>query len=332
MKSNKVPMSFDKVRNLIQEDMKKVEELIYSNSQSDALLIPTIANHLNGSGGKRIRAMLLVLSSKICGHFNGDQHILNSCIIELIHTATLLHDDVVDEAATRRGLPSANEKWGNVASVLVGDFLFSKSLILLASGNNSRITESISSVSKELAEGEIMELSSKASFDISELEYLNIVHKKTASLISVSCEVGAILGNISLEKEKALSNFGFKLGVAFQLVDDALDYFGTTENFGKTIGRDFQEKVITLPLLVLFQKASAQEKKKIQELVLSNNNHPGKLQTLLDLMEHYNVNEYVLEKANNYISEAKQEMLIFEETPFLNAILALADYVVTRKN
>ncbi len=332
MESDEVSMNFNKIHDFIREDMGKIEELICSNFESDVILIPTIANYLNGAGGKRFRSMLLVLSSKISGYSNGDQHILNSCIVELIHTATLLHDDVVDEALTRRGNPSVNRKWGNEASVLVGDFLFSKSFSLLALLDNSRITKSVSAASKELAEGEVIGLVAKGNIDISEQKYLGIIYKKTASLISVSCEIGAILGNISPEKEKALSNFGLKIGVAFQLIDDVLDYIGNSEKFGKTIGLDFQTKKITLPLINLFQMASAEDKVKIQEMVLSNNNNKNKLKTLVDMMKYYNVFEYVLDKAKNYVVEAKKELAVFDESPSLVAILSLADCIITRNN
>ncbi|HJP18745.1 MAG TPA: polyprenyl synthetase family protein [Nitrospinota bacterium] len=323
-------MTFDETCALVREDMEKVEEVLSRSFQSDALLIPTITSYLNGAGGKRLRPMLLVLSSKISGYSNGNRHILNSCIVELIHAATLLHDDVVDEAHIRRGNPSANRKWGNEASVLVGDFLFSKSFLLLASEENSKITKSVSAASKELAEGEVLGLATKGNFDISEDEYMEIIYKKTASLISVSCRIGAIVGNASQEKERALADFGLKVGIAFQLVDDVLDYTGNQKSFGKTIGLDFQKKKMTLPLINLFQKAPAKEKKKIEELVLSNGDMSCRLKTLVDMMKHYDSINYALDKARNYVAEAKKELVVFDESPSLTAILSLADYVVSR--
>ncbi len=323
-------MTFDETCALVREDMEKVEEVLSRSFQSDALLIPTITSYLNGAGGKRLRPMLLVLSSKIIGYSNGNRHILNSCIVELIHAATLLHDDVVDEAHIRRGNPSANRKWGNEASVLVGDFLFSKSFLLLASEENSKITKSVSAASKELAEGEVLGLATKGNFDISEDEYMEIIYKKTASLISVSCRIGAIVGNASQEKERALADFGLKVGIAFQLVDDVLDYTGNQKSFGKTIGLDFQKKKMTLPLINLFQKAPAKEKKKIEELVLSNGDMSCRLKTLVDMMKHYDSINYALDKARNYVAEAKKELVVFDESPSLTAILSLADYVVSR--
>ena len=323
-------MTFDQIYDLVREDMKKVEEVLNRNFQSEVLLIPTITRYLNGAGGKRLRPMFLVLSSKISGYSNGNRHILNACIVELIHAATLLHDDVVDEAFIRRGNPSANRKWGNEASVLVGDFLFSKSFLLLASEDDSKINKSVSAASKEVAEGEVLGLATKGNFDISEDEYMDIIYKKTASLISVSCRIGAIIGNASQEKEKALADFGLKAGIAFQLVDDILDYTGNPEKFGKTIGLDFQKKKMTLPLINLFQKAPAKEKKKIQELVRSNGNLSCRLKTLVDMMKHYDSINYALDKARNYVTEAKKEIVAFDESPSLTAILSLADYVVSR--
>lgn len=323
-------ITFDEIYALVREDMKKVEEVLCRNFQSEVSLIPTITSYLNGAGGKRLRPMFLVLSSKINGYSNGNRHILNSCIVELIHAATLLHDDVVDEAFIRRGNPSANRKWGNEASVLVGDFLFSKSFSLLASEDDSKITRSVSAASKELAEGEVLGLATKGNFDISEDEYMDIIYKKTASLISVSCRIGAIIGNASQEKEKALADFGLKVGIAFQLVDDVLDYTGNSKKFGKTIGLDFQKKKMTLPLINLFQKAAEKEKKKIQELVLSNGDLSCRLKTLVDMMKHHDSINYALNKARNYVTEAKKEIVAFDESPSLTAILSLADYVVIR--
>ena len=330
IKSTIASMTFDEIYDLVREDMKKVEEGLYRNFQSDVPLIPTITSYLNDAGGKRLRPMFLVLSSKISGYSDGNRHILNSCIVELIHAATLLHDDVVDEAFIRRGNPSANRKWGNEASVLVGDFLFSKSFLLLASEDNSKINKSVSAASKEVAEGEVLGLATKGNFDISEDEYMDIIYKKTASLISVSCRIGAIIGNASQEKEKALADFGLKAGIAFQLVDDILDYTGNAEKFGKTIGLDFQKKKMTLPLINLFQKAPAKEKKKIQELVRSNDNLSCRLKTLVGMMKHYDSINYALDKARNYVTEAKKEIVAFDESPSLTAILSLADYVVSR--
>ncbi len=325
-------MTFDGIRDFIGDDLEKIEELISRNFQSDVLLIPTIANYLIGAGGKKFRPMLLVLSSKLSGYSNGDRHILNSCMVELIHVATLLHDDVVDEALIRRGNPSVNKKWGNEASVLVGDYLFSKSLSLLALGDDSRITQSVSFASQELAEGEIIGLATKGNFDITEEEYMDIIYKKTASLISVSCKIGAILGNISPDKEKALTNFGLKIGIAYQLIDDVLDYTGDQEKLGKTIGLDFQRKKMTLPLIILFQKVSAEEKIKIQNLIFSCNNYTSNLKTLVEMMERHNTIEYAIEKAKNYVEEAKKEMEIFDDSPYLVAILSLADHIIARKN
>ena len=330
IKSTIASITFDEIYDLIREDMEKVEEVLDRNFQSDVLLIPTITRYLNGAGGKRLRPMFLVLSSKISGYSNGNRHILNACIVELIHAATLLHDDVVDEAFTRRGNPSANRKWGNEASVLVGDFLFSKSFLLLASEDNSKINKSVSAASKEVAEGEVLGLATKGNFDISEDEYMDIIYKKTASLISVSCRIGAIIGNASQEKEKALADFGLKAGIAFQLVDDILDYTGNPEKFGKTIGLDFQKKKMTLPLINLFQKAPAKEKKKIQELVRSNGNLSCRVKTLVDMMKHYDSINYALDKARSYVTEAKKEIMAFDESPSLTAISSLADYVVSR--
>ena len=202
----------------------------------------------------------------------------------------------------------------------------------MASGDDSRITKSVSNASKELAEGEVLGLITKGNFDLTENEYMDIIYRKTASLISVSCKIGAFLGNATQEKEKALANFGLKVGMAFQLIDDVLDYTGSSENFGKVIGLDFQKNKMTLPLIYLFKKASAKDKEKIQELIQSEMDFSEKMNILVKMMESYDAFEYVMEKARIQISEAMDELAIFDESPYLDAIMSLAEYVVYRKN
>jgi octaprenyl-diphosphate synthase len=221
-------------------DLKKVEEQMEMYLRSDVRLIPEIIHHLIGSGGKRFRPLLLLTASELCG-YRGERRYPMSAIIEFIHTATLLHDDVIDHAQTRRGKPSANRVWGNAASVLVGDFLYSKSFRLMTDDGSLAILKLISTTTNTMSEGEVFQLMKTGDVSITEKEYLSIVEKKTSILISAACAIGGILGNAAESQIEALTRFGIRLGSAFQITDDTLDYVADEEEFGKAIGQDLKE-------------------------------------------------------------------------------------------
>lgn len=310
------------------EDLKKVDQEFRKNLRSNVPIISTIGEHLLRSGGKRFRAKLLLLSAKLCG-YSGENHISMASLIEFIHTATLLHDDVVDKAKLRRGIESANSKWGNEACVLVGDFLFTKCFTLMVESHNWKILHTISRATTIMAEGELEELIRTNDLSLTEEGYLSIITRKTASLISATTQIGAILGNVSEEKETALSEFGMNVGIAFQLIDDNLDY--TSKKSGKKIGIDLQEGKITLPLISTLKHCDEGETAFIQETV---NSHPITKKAFFrveEIIERYHGIQYTWEKAKRYVDEAKDYLRLFPDSKEKEVLYALADYVVERR-
>jgi octaprenyl-diphosphate synthase len=310
------------------EDLKKVDQEFRKNLRSNVPIISTIGEHLLRSGGKRFRAKLLLLSAKLCG-YSGENHISMASLIEFIHTATLLHDDVVDKAKLRRGIESANSKWGNEACVLVGDFLFTKCFTVMVESRNWKILHTISKATTIMAEGELEELIRTNDLSLTEEGYLSIITRKTASLISAATQIGAVLGNVSEEKERALSEFGMNVGIAFQLIDDNLDY--TSKKSGKKIGIDLQEGKITLPLIFTLKHCDEGEKAFIQETV---NSHPITKKAffrVVEIIERHQGIQYTWEKAKQYVEGAKDYLRLFPDSKEREVLYALADYVVERK-
>ncbi|HLC25873.1 MAG TPA: polyprenyl synthetase family protein [bacterium] len=323
-------MTFPDILKLLEDDLQAVERAIQGNFTSDVSLIPIIGRYLSQGGGKRIRPVLVLISSKLCGYQGGNRHILYSCIVEFIHTATLLHDDVVDGADRRRGNPSANSKWGNEASVLVGDFLFSKSFALMTNDGDQRTLDAMSDTTLKLAEGEVLELVKTCDVETAENEYLDVAFRKTAALISTCCRLGALLAKASSEREKALLDFGTHVGLAFQLVDDALDYIASEERLGKPVGKDLQEGHVTLPLIHTYGKATARERDEIRDIVAADVISEPHLKRILGLIEKYGGIDYTMSRARDLVAQAKQELAIFEDSCYLQALRTVADYIVER--
>ena len=241
---------------LLKEEMQAVEKQFEKNLASDVELISKVGQYVLSSGGKRIRPMLLILCAHLC-NYRGSKHIELAGVVEFIHTATLLHDDVVDSASLRRGNRSANSVWGNQASVLVGDFLFAKSFSVMVGSDSLKILKILSDTTTQLAEGEILQLINTCDLDVNELRYLQVVRDKTAILIAAACQVGGVLAGVDGEREAALREFGLEIGTAFQLMDDALDYVADQEDFGKEKGHDLFEGKMTLPLIHTYANADA---------------------------------------------------------------------------
>lgn len=315
---------------LIGEDLKNVERQFKKDLQSDVPLIRKVGEYVLSSGGKRIRPALLLLAAKLCG-YAGDRHVPLASVIEFIHTATLLHDDVVDNANLRRGIASANTLWGNEASVLVGDFLFSKSFSLMVADGDLNVLRVLSNATTIIAEGEVLQLICTSDLDITEERYIEVVKSKTAILLSAACECGAILGKVSPEKEAALSDFGMNLGIAFQLMDDTLDYVAKEEQFGKSIGHDLEEGKITLPLLHTLRHCTGGERESIGEIVTKECLEQEDFETVFALVHRYGGIEYTVDQAKGYIAKSKIPLEQFAASPAKSALLELADYVVTRE-
>jgi octaprenyl-diphosphate synthase len=317
------------IMDLIGNELAQVEDEFKRNLKSKVPLISKIGEHLLLSGGKRFRPSILILSAKLCG-YQGRRQIQAASVIEFIHTASLLHDDVVDDAELRRGNKSANSRWGSEASVLVGDFLLSKSFCLMVDDGDLKILNTISRATTQMAEGEIQELMKASDLSVTEDEYLSIVTNKTASLISATCQIGAILGGVDGKKEQALANFGMNLGISFQLMDDSLDYTSTEKRFGKEIGIDLYGGKITLPLIHTLRSCSPSEREKVVEIVLSKSSDERAFLSVVDLINRYGGIEYTLEKARGYVAKAKGNLDCFHPSREKTVLLAMANYVVER--
>lgn len=314
---------------LIETELKNVELQFKKDLESDVFLIRKVGEYVLSSGGKRIRPALLLLSSKLCG-YEGQRHISLASVIEFIHTATLLHDDVVDNASLRRGLASANTLWGNEASVLVGDYLFSKSFSLMVKDGDLDILRVLSGATTIIAQGEVMQLVSMSDLDLTEERYIEVVKCKTAVLLATACQAGAILGKATSEQEEALRNFGMDLGIAFQLIDDTLDYISSEEKFGKSIGHDLEEGKITLPLIHTLRHCSPSEKQEIADVIMSESLKDEDFRKVVSLVGTYGGIEYSMQKSLDFVSRGKERLMLFPDSPGKQALCALADYVVTR--
>lgn len=319
----------DAALTLIGEDLKNVELQFKKDLQSDVPLIRKVGEYVLSSGGKRIRPALVLLAAKLCG-YDGNRSVPLASVVEFIHTATLLHDDVVDSANLRRGLASANTLWGNEASVLVGDFLFSKSFSLMVIDGDLRILKVLADATTIIAEGEVLQLVCTSDLEITVERYIEVVRSKTAILLSAACEVGAILGEASPELRQALADYGMDLGIAFQLMDDTLDYTASQEQFGKSIGHDLEEGKITLPLIHTLKNCTDKERDLIASVVEKELLSDEDFAQVLELVERYGGIEHTVASAGEHVSLCKEHLKKFPPSATREALAELADYVVTR--
>ncbi len=314
---------------IIEADLKAVEISFQEYLSSRVPLIAKIGKHILTSGGKRIRPAILLLSSRLNG-YAGERAIRMASIIEFIHTATLLHDDVVDNADIRRGNPAANTLWGSEASVLVGDFLFSKSFHLMVDDGDLKILGILAEATTELAEGEILELVKTGDFSITTQEYMDLITSKTAVLISAASRIGAVLGKATDEIEEAMKEYGLHIGIAFQLVDDCLDYTATNESLGKTIGTDLREGKVTLPLILSLERATNDERKRVQDIVLSDEIAQRDFDEVQEIIQKYDGIEATLGLAKDHVEKAKSHLKMLPMKAEREALEGLADYIVQR--
>jgi octaprenyl-diphosphate synthase len=319
----------DTVVELLKDDMLAVEAEIKNNLSSNVQLVSQVGEYILSSGGKRIRPMLLLLSAHMC-NYQGDKHVELASVVEFIHTATLLHDDVVDSADLRRGNRSANSVWGNQASVLVGDFLFAKSFSVMVNSESLKILKILSDTTTELAEGEIQQLINTCDLEVDEQRYLQVVRDKTAILIAAACQVGGVLAGVDEQKEQALREFGLEIGIAFQLMDDALDYVADEADFGKERGHDLYEGKMTLPLICAYAQATETEKAEVSRIVESEELTAEDLDYVCNLIDRHGGIEYTRKRAAERIQLAKQQLHLFPECEARQALFDLADYVVSR--
>jgi octaprenyl-diphosphate synthase len=314
----------------LDDDLQRIEEEINKNLQSSVPLIALVTRYIMRSGGKRLRPLLTVLAARLL-NYQGNDHYGLSIVFEYLHAATLLHDDVVDNAELRRGRPSANTLWGNAAVVLVGDFLLATSFFLSVMSGNLNILRILSETTTSMAEGEVLQLINSDNLEISEEEYIEVIKRKTAILISAACQIGAILGRANGEQEEAMRLFGLNLGIAFQLRDDFLDYAGSEEEFGKPVGKDLQEGKITLPLIHALQSSNDGDRQRLVELITSDRDYEQIFGKVKKAIRNYQGLDYTDKLANHHITEAKSALSIFPESPTRQSLIEIAEYVVTRR-
>ena len=318
------------VTKLISDDLAKLESTIQQLITTKIGFIKEIVNHIIRSGGKRVRPILIILTARLCG-YKDEKHIPYAAIIEFIHTATLLHDDVVDNAQTRRGSSTANIVWGNEPSVLVGDFLFSKSFELMAHNGNEEVLRIMSEATTALAEGEILELLKTCDAETTEEEYFEIIKNKTASLFSAACEVGAILGKVNKEKRAALKDFGYNLGMAFQLTDDVLDYVSYDAVLGKRVGTDLKEGKVTLPLILALKSSTEKEKTYITNVLSKAKVTAKDFARVSKIIRKYDGVNYTVNTTRQFVDNAKTNLQSFRPSAYKESLITLADYILSRE-
>lgn len=322
-------VTLQRIQSYIAEDMQAVDDVIQRSLHSDVELINTIGEHITGSAGKRLRPALVLLSSGLFGSIGEKQHQL-AAIIEFIHTATLLHDDVVDESELRRGISTANHVFGNAASVLVGDFLYSRAFQMMVSLQNMRVMEILSEATNTIAEGEVLQLLNLHNPNISEQDYLKVIHFKTAKLFEAAARLGAVMQDQTQEDEQALALYGKHLGAAFQLVDDVLDIDGDVEKIGKNLGDDLAEGKPTLPLLYAIQQGTEQQATVIKQSI----EHGGlaDMSAVMAAVSETKASEYVLSLAKKESQAACDAIAHFPESKYKTALIQLAAFSVARQH
>jgi len=314
---------------LVADDMQAVNALIIDRMQSQVSLIPQLAGHLVAAGGKRIRPMLTLAAARMCG-YSGPRHIGLATCVEFIHTATLLHDDVVDESDLRRGLASANSVWGNKSSVLVGDFLFSRAFELMVEDGSLAVLAILSRASSIIAEGEVMQLMTTNDTSTTEGAYLDVIRAKTAELFSAACRIGAVVADRPKGEELALEAYGMNLGIAFQLIDDVLDYAAVQAKLGKTVGDDFREGKITLPIVLAFAQGDDSEKTFWRRTLEELDQKPDDLDRAMDLLHRHNALTGTVDRARQYGADALAALEAFDPCPEKDSFIELVDFCIER--
>jgi octaprenyl-diphosphate synthase len=316
------------IYSLIKDDMVAVDSMIQSRLQSDVVLINKLGHYIINSGGKRLRPALAILCARACG-YQGQHHINLATIIEFIHTATLLHDDVVDNSDMRRGRETANNIWGNEASVLVGDFLYTRSFEMMVEMESMRLMKVLSHTTNVIAEGEVLQLLNCNDASTTEQRYLEVIHHKTAKLFEAAGLLGAIISESSTEVEQAMASYAMHLGSAFQLVDDLLDYSESSETIGKNIGDDLAEGKPTLPLIYAMQHGTTEQASTIKEAI--EKGQRDKINEIIAIIESTGAIGYTSKAAENEVAQAKQALSILNDSQYKEALASLADFSISRK-
>jgi octaprenyl-diphosphate synthase len=323
--------TLDALVKLTTQDMNLINEMVLDKAQSHVELIPEIAGHLINSGGKRIRPMLTVAAARMCG-YTGLHHIKLAMAVEFMHTATLLHDDVVDESDMRRGKQAARIIWGNQASVLVGDYLLGQAFKMMVETGSLDCLRILSDAACIIAEGEVLQLSVSQDTSTTEDSYLKVVAAKTAALFSAAARVGAVISNRPRAEQEALESYGRNLGIAFQLVDDALDYSGKQALLGKSVGDDFRERKITLPVVLAYRRGSTDEREFWKRTMELGEQAEADLAHAQKLMERHGSLADTLDRARHYGALSRDALAIFADSPWKSAMLEAVDFCIARSH
>jgi octaprenyl-diphosphate synthase len=322
--------SYLELKNLVGNGLDNVSKVIKQKLSSEINLIHKMTDYHLNSGGKRIRPLLTLAASKLCGYASGSRDVNLAACIELIHSATLLHDDVIDDSDLRRGIRTANAVWGNQSSILVGDYLFSRCFELMVNDGSMEILKLLSSTSSTIAQGEVLQLEHKGEIDMLEETYFNIINMKTAALFAAATRVGACITNKSKKEKDALESYGKNLGLAFQIADDALDYYSTQKVFGKEIGKDFFEGKVTITLLIIFQKANKEEKEFLKEIFKKEKRNEDDFSETLALINKYKAVKESLKRAEYFVNMSYGALGVFEDSKEKKILQNLTTFSLNR--
>ena len=327
---NQINNSYFQLKDSVENRLLLVEEKIKLKLSSDVELVQKMTDYHLNTGGKRLRALLTLGSAKMCGYSKGTRDINLAACVELIHSATLMHDDVIDNGSLRRGKKTINKIWDNHSSVLVGYYLLSRCFEMMVEDGNLEVLKLLSSTSSKIAQGEVLQLQHQGEVDMLEETYLKIISAKTAELFAAATKVGAILSDMKNKEKEALEFYGRNLGLTFQIADDTLDYNSELKLFGKKIGKDFYEGKITLPIILLFQKADNNEKEKLKEVFLKKDRDKNDLNYTLSLIKKYDVIKACYQKAQHYINLASNSLSVFKDCEEKNILENLTSFSLSR--
>ena len=327
---NKINNSYFQLKDSVEDKLFLVEEKIKAKLISDVELVKKMTDYHLDTGGKRIRALLTLGSAKICGYSKGTRDINLAACVELIHAATLMHDDVIDNGSVRRGKKTLNSIWNNHSSVLIGDYLLSRCFEMMVDDGNIEVLKLLSSTSSKIAQGEVLQLQHQGEVDMLEETYLKIISAKTAELFAAATKVGAILSGMKSKEKEALEFYGRNLGLTFQIADDTLDYNSELKLFGKKIGQDFYEGKITLPIILLFQKADDKEKERLKEIFSKNVRSKDDFEYSLSLIKKYEIIKACYKKAEHYINLASNSLSVFGDSEEKSILENLTSFSLTR--
>lgn len=318
-----------KILDRVKDDLAEIETALAENLTPYLELVSQTASHILFSGGKRLRPLLMVLSARLCGYDGGFDKTF-SCVFEYLHAATLLHDDLVDDAHIRRGKTAAHEKWGNATAVLVGDFLLARSLSIASETGSVQVIKIIAEITENMSQGEIHQMQNKGRLDFSEKEYLEIIRRKTAVLIEGACRVGAIIADADEEKESALAEYGANIGLAFQMADDLLDYLADSQILGKQVGADLAEGKLTLPIIVSLRTAEPDDRLFMQKLIREKTFTREEFEKLKKLLKKYNGLRHTYDLASEKVARAKKALTVFKPSAVKELLENIADYALNR--